>query len=75
MYTTTQFTPAIVYQYNTHNCILVQSYANVLGAEAMDFPGKVVCDTTRSDGQFKKTASNKKLRGYKPEYKRSYPPL
>jgi GDP-L-fucose synthase len=38
-------------------------------AKAMDFKGKVVFDTTKSDGQFKKTASNKKLMGLYPEYK------
>lgn len=38
-------------------------------AEAMDFKGTVVCDTTKADGQHKKTASNKKLRTYLPDYK------
>merc|ERR1719291_1370912 len=38
-------------------------------AEAMDFKGKVVCDTTKADGQHKKTASNKKLRSFLPDYK------
>jgi len=38
-------------------------------AEAMDYKGKVVCDTTKADGQHKKTASNKKLRTYLPDYK------
>lgn len=38
-------------------------------AEAMKFEGKVVCDETKSDGQFKKTASNAKLRSYLPDYK------
>merc|ERR1719343_152839 len=37
-------------------------------AEAMEFKGKLVCDTTKADGQHKKTASNKKLREYRPEY-------
>jgi len=37
-------------------------------AEAMDFKGNVVCDTTKADGQHKKTASNKKLRTYLPDY-------
>ncbi|CAL1129524.1 unnamed protein product [Cladocopium goreaui] len=37
--------------------------------EAMDFKGKLVKDTTKADGQFKKTASNKKLRSYKPDFK------
>lgn len=30
---------------------------------------KVVFDTTKSDGQFKKTASNVKLRRYLPDFK------
>ncbi|KAL1140374.1 hypothetical protein AAG570_000306 [Ranatra chinensis] len=31
-------------------------------AEAFDYNGKIVFDTTKADGQFKKTASNKKIR-------------
>lgn len=38
-------------------------------AEAMEFKGKVVCDTTKADGQHKKTASNAKLRTHLPDYK------
>ena len=37
--------------------------------KAMDFKGKVVFDTSKSDGQFKKTASNAKLRKYRPDFK------
>ncbi|KAM4907070.1 GDP-L-fucose synthase isoform 1-T1 [Sylvia borin] len=37
-------------------------------AEAMEFGGELVFDTTKSDGQFKKTASNAKLRQYLPEF-------
>jgi len=37
-------------------------------AEAMEFKGNVVCDTSKADGQHKKTASNKKLRKYLPDY-------
>jgi len=37
-------------------------------AEAMDFRGNIVFDTTKSDGQFKKTASNAKLRELYPEF-------
>ena len=37
-------------------------------AKAMNFQGKLVFDTTKSDGQFKKTASNAKLRTYLPEF-------
>lgn len=38
-------------------------------ASSMDFQGNVVFDTTKSDGQFKKTASNKKLKELYPEFK------
>ncbi|CAK0907175.1 unnamed protein product [Prorocentrum cordatum] len=38
-------------------------------AKAMDFQGKVVCDTSKADGQHKKTASNKKLRSFLPDHK------
>ncbi|XP_053396213.1 GDP-L-fucose synthase-like [Mercenaria mercenaria] len=37
--------------------------------EAADFKGKVTFDTSKSDGQFKKTASNEKLRKYLPDFK------
>merc|ERR1719244_1678130 len=36
--------------------------------EAMDFKNEVVQDKTKSDGQFKKTASNAKLRKYLPDF-------
>ena len=36
--------------------------------DAMDFTGEVVFDTSRADGQFKKTASNRKLRKYLPDF-------
>ena len=38
-------------------------------AKAMKFEGEVVFDTDKADGQFKKTACNKKLRSYRPDYK------
>ncbi|KAL8615477.1 hypothetical protein ACOMHN_053813 [Nucella lapillus] len=37
--------------------------------EAMEFKGEVKFDTSKSDGQFKKTASNAKLRKYLPDFK------
>jgi GDP-L-fucose synthase len=37
--------------------------------KAMDFKGEVVFDTTKADGQYKKTASNKKLRTLHPTFK------
>jgi len=38
-------------------------------AAAMDFKGEVVFDTSKSDGQYKKTASNDKLKKLYPEFK------
>ncbi|GFS26355.1 GDP-L-fucose synthase-like [Elysia marginata] len=40
-----------------------------LVVEAVGFKGEVVQDTSKSDGQFKKTASNAKLRKYLPDFK------
>jgi GDP-L-fucose synthase len=37
-------------------------------AKAMKFEGEIIFDTTKADGQFKKTACNKKLRSYQPDY-------
>ena len=37
-------------------------------AKCMDFKGEIVFDTTKSDGQYKKTANNSKLRTYKKDY-------
>lgn len=36
--------------------------------EAMDFEGPVQFDRTKSDGQYKKTTSNKRLRAFLPDY-------
>jgi GDP-L-fucose synthase len=38
-------------------------------AKAMNFTGEIVFDTTKADGQFKKTANNAKLRRYLPDFK------
>ncbi|CAL4153771.1 unnamed protein product [Meganyctiphanes norvegica] len=38
-------------------------------AEAYDFKGEIIYDTSKSDGQFKKTTTNKKLKSYLPDYK------
>jgi GDP-L-fucose synthase len=38
-------------------------------AKAMKFEGEVIFDTTKADGQFKKTADNAKLRSFLPDYK------
>ncbi|EDW72302.1 uncharacterized protein Dwil_GK20854 [Drosophila willistoni] len=37
-------------------------------AKAFDFKGKLVCDVSKADGQYKKTASNAKLRSLLPDY-------
>ena len=37
-------------------------------SEAMEFKGNIVFDTTKSDGQHKKTASNKKLMELYPDF-------
>ncbi|CAF4128988.1 unnamed protein product, partial [Rotaria magnacalcarata] len=37
--------------------------------KGMNFQGEVKYDLARADGQFKKTASNKKLRSYLPDFK------
>lgn len=37
-------------------------------AEAMEFKGNVVFDTSKADGQYKKTANNAKLRAHLPDY-------
>jgi GDP-L-fucose synthase len=38
-------------------------------AKAMKFDGEIVFDATKADGQFRKTACNKKLRQLRPDYK------
>lgn len=38
-------------------------------AKAFNFKGKIVYDTTQSDGQIKKTVTNAKLRSYLPDFK------
>jgi GDP-L-fucose synthase len=37
-------------------------------ADAFQLEHGIVLDETKSDGQYKKTASNKKLRGYLPDF-------
>lgn len=38
-------------------------------AEAFGFRGKITFDSSKADGQYKKTASNKKLREHLPDFK------
>lgn len=37
-------------------------------AKAANFKGEIVFDATKADGQYKKTASNAKLRKYLPDF-------
>uniref|UniRef100_A0A8C9E8C9 GDP-L-fucose synthase n=1 Tax=Phocoena sinus TaxID=42100 RepID=A0A8C9E8C9_PHOSS len=48
--------------------VSIQEVAEAV-VEAMDFHGEITFDTTKSDGQFKKTASNGKLRAYLPDFR------
>uniref|UniRef100_A0AAY5EMV9 GDP-L-fucose synthase n=1 Tax=Electrophorus electricus TaxID=8005 RepID=A0AAY5EMV9_ELEEL len=47
--------------------VSIKEAANVV-VQALEFKGEVVYDTSKADGQFKKTASNTKLRKYLPEF-------
>lgn len=47
--------------------VSIQQVAETI-ANAIGFKGNVQYDTTRADGQFKKTASNAKLRKYLPDF-------
>ncbi|KRY27489.1 GDP-L-fucose synthase [Trichinella spiralis] len=38
-------------------------------AQGMQFQGPIIFDTSKSDGQFKKTSSNAKMRSYLPDFK------
>ncbi len=42
--------------------------ASLAVAEAFSFTGKIMFDTSKSDGQYQKTASNKKLMSYLPHF-------
>ncbi|KAK7134060.1 hypothetical protein R3I94_015801 [Phoxinus phoxinus] len=46
----------------------IKDAANAV-VEGMEFKGDVIYDTSKADGQFKKTASNAKLRKYLPDFK------
>lgn len=37
--------------------------------KAFNYSGKIVFDESKADGQYKKTVTNKKLRGYLPDFK------
>lgn len=44
-------------------------YVAKLIADAMDFKGKLIFDTTKPEGQFRKPSSNEKLKKYLPDFK------
>ena len=59
----------------TYYNIIIISYQPVIiltllstSVAAMDFKGNIVFDTTKSDGQYKKTACNDKLMGLLPDF-------
>ncbi|KAM3849399.1 GDP-L-fucose synthase-like [Diretmus argenteus] len=47
--------------------VSIKEAADVV-TQALGFKGEVVCDTSKADGQFKKTASNAKLLRYLPNF-------
>lgn len=47
--------------------VSIREVAHMITA-AMAFPGELVFDSSKADGQFKKTASNAKLREYLPQF-------
>lgn len=47
--------------------VSIDAVAHAIAA-AFKFKGKIVFDTTKADGQYKKTASNKKLRNLRPDF-------
>lgn len=52
---------------STHSVPSLCTYTHII-TEAMKFEGNIVFDTTKSDGQYKKTASNKKLKELYPDF-------
>lgn len=48
--------------------VSIASLANLIAA-AVQFNGELLFDTTKADGQFKKTASNARLRSFLPDFK------
>jgi len=48
--------------------ISIEQVAKAIG-KCMNFSGKIVFDTSKADGQYKKTACNAKLRSLMPEFK------
>nr|CAB3267316.1 GDP-L-fucose synthase [Phallusia mammillata] len=63
-----QETEPIILSVGEEDEISIKTAAELV-AKGFDYEGEFVYDTTRSDGQYKKTASNSKLRKYLPEFK------
>jgi len=57
----------IILSVSEHSEVTIEIVARMI-AKAIDFHGKIIFDTSKSDGQFKKTASNAKLCKYVPEF-------
>lgn len=58
----------IILSPNEDEEVSIEQVAQII-AKAMDFKGQVTFDTARADGQFRKPASNKKLRKNLPNFK------
>jgi len=57
----------IIFSVDEKDEVTIKEVVNCIG-EAIEFKGKIVYDTSKSDGQHKKTASNAKLRKYLPDF-------
>ncbi|XP_070543582.1 GDP-L-fucose synthase-like isoform X1 [Ptychodera flava] len=62
-----EITPMIV-SVGAEDEISIKEAAEMV-VRAYDYKGKIVFDTSKSDGQFKKTASNELMRTYLPDFK------
>ncbi|XP_033628688.1 GDP-L-fucose synthase-like [Asterias rubens] len=58
----------IIFSVGEEDEITIKEAADLI-VEAFDFKGPVILDTSKSDGQLKKTAENTKLRKYLPDFK------
>jgi len=61
-------TAPIILSVGEEDEVTIADVAQMIADAMPDFKGKIVKDTTKSDGQHKKTASNAKLRRYLPDY-------
>ncbi|KAG8339691.1 putative GDP-L-fucose synthetase [Trypanosoma vivax] len=58
----------IILAVDEHDEISIADVVKLI-ADAMDYTGEIKYDTTKADGQFKKTADNSKLRHHLPNFK------